>query len=144
MNLYFLEVKNRSSLGIDHVFEAQQEGQDQVKGKAGTEGCERQVDKEKPHTPCPHPQFVSKSGGHVKSMSLKKMPQPGDQFYHGTNITVFSFRFSVLTSKFFGPTSILLILILYPHLASRTSAPLKQLNPQPAFQTLVVITVMLF
>lgn len=107
MNLYFLEVKNRCSLGIDHVFEAQQEGQDQVKGKARTEGCERQVDKEKPHTPCPHPQFVAKSGRHVKSVTLKKMPQPGDQFYHGTNITVFSFRFSVLTSKIFGSTSIL-------------------------------------
>lgn len=57
----FLKIKNRSSLGIDHVFELQKKGKCEINGKTNPKGCKREVDKEKPDIFGSHSQLIGKA-----------------------------------------------------------------------------------
>lgn len=74
LSLKYLKIKDRRSLGVEHIFELKQKSKNQIKDETKTEGSKGKVNEEKSDVFSTHSQFICKAGRDIKSMSFKKVP----------------------------------------------------------------------
>lgn len=77
----YLQVKNRSPFGIDHIFQFKHKSQGKINGKPYTESRKRHIYKEQPYVFGLHPQPVGKTGRHGKTVLFKKIPDIVQRFH---------------------------------------------------------------
>lgn len=84
-----LKIKDRSAFCVDHIFELQQESEDEINGKPNSEGGEREVNEKQADIFRTHSESVGKPGRYVEPVSLKEIPNIVDGFFHLAKILFF-------------------------------------------------------
>lgn len=93
MNISALQIENRTSFGIDQIFEPKKKSEGEIKGKPNSERGKGEINKKQTNIFNPNSQAIRQARTHIKTVSLKIISYSINQTQHRAKITYFCNNF---------------------------------------------------